>query len=121
MSKHHTGGQSMPVKNPDEPFTRLTVQEAKEKIDRGEAQFVDVRELHEYTAGHAVGTQHIPLNSVLGRINELPEDRDIVFICQKGQRSALAAEYAAAGGRTRLFNLEGGTDAWEAAGYPMER
>jgi rhodanese-related sulfurtransferase len=111
----------MPVKNPDEPFTRLTVQEAKEKIDRGEAQFVDVREMHEYTAGHATGTQHIPLNSVMSRINELAEDRDIVFICQKGQRSALAAEYAAAGGRTRLFNLEGGTDAWQAAGYPIEK
>jgi rhodanese-related sulfurtransferase len=111
----------MPVKNPDEPFTRLTVQEAKEKIDRGEAQFVDVRELHEYTAGHATGTQHIPLNSVTSRIGEIDADRDVVFICQKGQRSALAAEYAAAGGRTRLFNLEGGTDAWVAAGYPTEQ
>ena len=111
----------MPVQNADEPFARLTVQEAKEKIDRGEAQFVDVRELHEYTAGHAVGTQHIPLNSVSGRMNELAEDKDIIFICQKGQRSALAAEYAAAGGRTRLFNLEGGTDTWAAAGYPTEQ
>ena len=111
----------MPVKNADEPFTRLTVQEAKEKIDAGDAQFVDVREMHEYTDGHAVGTQHIPLNSVMSRINELAADRDIVFICQKGQRSALAAEYAAAGGRTRLFNLEGGTDAWVAAGYPTEK
>ncbi len=111
----------MPVKNPDEPFTRLTVQEAREKVDGGNVQFVDVRETHEYTGGHAAGTEHIPLNSVMSRINELAEDKDIVFICQKGQRSALAAEYAAAGGRTRLFNLEGGTDAWEAAGYPVER
>ncbi|MGH2598746.1 MAG: rhodanese-like domain-containing protein, partial [Dehalococcoidia bacterium] len=76
----------MAVKNPDEPFTRLTVEEAKEKVDSGEAQFVDVRELHEYTAGHATGTEHIPLNSVMSRINELADDRDIVFICQKGQR-----------------------------------
>jgi len=111
----------MPVQNPDEPFARLTVQEAKDKIDRGEAQFVDVREPHEYTAGHAAGTQLIPLNSVMNRINELDEDRDIVFICQKGQRSALAAEYAAAAGRTRLYNLEGGTDAWVEAGYPTEQ
>ncbi len=110
----------MPVQNADEPFARLTVQEAKEKIDRGEAQFVDVREMHEYAAGHATGTQHIPLNSVSGRINELAENKDIIFICQKGQRSALAAEYAAAAGRTRLYNLEGGTDAWVAAGYPTE-
>jgi rhodanese-related sulfurtransferase len=63
----------------------------------------------------------IPPNSVTGRIGEIDADRDVVFICQKGQRSALAAEYAAAGGRTRLFNLEGGTDAWVAAGYPTEQ
>ncbi len=110
----------MPVKNPDEPFTRLTVQEAREKVDGGNVQFVDVRETHEYTAGHAPGTQHIPLNSITARADELAEDQDIIFICQKGQRSALAAEYAAAAGRTRLFNLEGGTDAWIAAGLPTE-
>jgi rhodanese-related sulfurtransferase len=111
----------MPVKNPDEPFTRLSVQEAKQMIDRGDVEFVDVRELHEYIGGHAVGTKHIPLNSVLNRINEVADDKDVVFICQKGQRSALAAEYAAAAGRSRLFNLEGGTDAWEAAGFPTEK
>jgi rhodanese-related sulfurtransferase len=111
----------MPVQNPDEPFARLTVEEAKERLDQGNVQFVDVRETHEYVGGHAAGTQHIPLNSITGRINELADDKDIIFICQKGQRSALAAEYAAAGGRSRLFNLEGGTDAWQAAGLPMEK
>ena len=110
----------MPVQNPDEPFTRLSVQEAKEKIEGGDVEFVDVREPHEYTGGHAPGTKLIPLNSVLSRIDEIASDKDVVFICQKGQRSALAAEYAASAGRSRLFNLEGGTDAWQAAGYPIE-
>jgi rhodanese-related sulfurtransferase len=110
----------MPTKNPDEPFSRLTVQEAKQMIDAGNVEFVDVRELHEYHGGHAPGTKHIPLNAVMSRITEIADDRDVIFICQKGQRSALAAEYAAAAGRSRLFNLEGGTDAWVAAGYPTE-
>lgn len=111
----------MAVKNPDEPFTRLTVQEAKDKIEGGNVQFIDVREPHEYAETHAVGTTLIPLNSVYSRIAEIDDDKDVVFICQKGARSALAAEYAAAGGRTRLFNLEGGTDAWLAAGFPTEK
>lgn len=110
----------MPVQNADEPFARLTVEEAKERLAQGDVQFIDVRETHEYTGGHAVGTEHIPLNSITARADELAEDQDIIFICQKGQRSALAAEYAAAAGRTRLFNLEGGTDAWVAAGLPVE-
>ena len=111
----------MPVQNPDEPFARLTVEEAKERIEQGNVQFIDVRESHEYNAGHAPGTRHIPLNTITARADELPDDQDIIFICQKGQRSALAAEYAAAAGKQRLFNLEGGTDAWVAAGYPVEQ
>jgi len=110
----------MPTKNPQEPFTRVSVREAKEMIDAGDVAFIDVREPGEYASGHAVGTRLIPLNSVYGRRDELPDDRDIVFICQVGQRSALACEYAAAAGKTRLFNVEGGTDSWRGAGLPME-
>jgi rhodanese-related sulfurtransferase len=43
------------------------------------------------------------------------------MICKGGQRSAVGSEYAAAAGRTRLFNVEGGTDAWRDAGLPMEK
>lgn len=111
----------MAVKNPQEPFTRITVQEAKELVDRGDAQFVDTREPHEHAAGHAPGTILIPHLSVLNRLGDLDKDKDILFICKSGYRSALAAEFAASAGFTRLYNVEGGHDAWEAAGLPMER
>ena len=42
-------------------------------------------------------------------------------MCAVGQRSALACEMAAAAGLRRLFNLEGGTEAWMKAGYPVEK
>jgi rhodanese-related sulfurtransferase len=109
----------MPTKNPQEPFTRVTVAEAKEMIDAGNAAFIDVREPGEYADYHAEGVTLIPLNSVYARNGELPDDRDILFICKMGQRSALACEYAAAAGKTRLFNVEGGTDTWRDAGMPM--
>ena len=109
----------MATKNPQEPFTRISVTEAKEMLDRGDASFIDVREPNEYADYHASGVKLIPLNSVFGRQTELPDDRDLLFICKMGQRSALACEYAAAAGRTRLFNVEGGTDAWREAGLPM--
>ena len=110
----------MAVKNAQEPFTRISVQEAKEMIEKGGVQFVDTREGHEHAAGHAPGTVLMPHMSVPNRTAELEKDKDILFICQKGQRSALAAEFAAAAGFTRLYNVEGGHDAWVAAGYPME-
>jgi rhodanese-related sulfurtransferase len=110
----------MATKNPQEPFTRVSVSEAKQMLDSGDAAFIDVREPGEYAEGHATGTTLIPLNSVFLRQSELPDDKDLLFICKMGQRSALACEYAAAAGKSRLFNVEGGTEAWREAGMPME-
>src|SRR4051794_21314737 len=105
----------MSIKNPQEPFTRVSVQEAKQMLDDGAAAIIDVREPGEYREGHATGTVLIPLNTVFLRQSELPEDKDLLFICKVGSRSALACEYAAAAGKGRLFNIEGGTDAWREA------
>ena len=110
----------MATKDPREPFTRLSVQEAKEKIDNG-AQVIDVRTPGEYAGGHVPGSINIPHMSILAQKDKLAKDRELVFICQVGQRSALAAEMAAAVGLTNLYNLEGGTDAWVKSGFPVAR
>jgi rhodanese-related sulfurtransferase len=88
----------------------------------GGAHVIDVRELHEYQAGHIPGAPLIPVGSVFARREELPADGRIIFACAVGQRSALACEMAAAAGLApdRLFNLEGGTEAWIKAGEPVE-
>jgi len=111
----------MPTKNPQEPFHRITVEEAKQMIQDG-AHVIDVREPHEYQAGHVPGATLIPVNSVFARREELPKDGKIVFVCAVGQRSALACEMAAAAGYQPdvLYNLEGGTDRWIKAGEPAE-
>ena len=110
----------MSTKDPREPFTRISVQEAKEMLANG-AEIVDVREPHEYAAGHVPGAPLIPVNTVYARRAELPKDKDVIFVCAVGQRSALASEMAAAAGLTRIFNLEGGTEAWIKAGEPVEK
>jgi len=113
----------MPTKNPQEPFHRIDVAEAKEMLQNG-AHVIDVREPHEYTSGHVPGAAHIPVNTVLARRDELPRDGNkLIFVCAVGQRSALACEMAAAAGlpADALYNLEGGTDAWVKAGEPVEK
>jgi rhodanese-related sulfurtransferase len=109
----------MATKDPREPFTRLNVQEAKEKVEDG-AQIIDVRTPGEYAGGHAPGAINIPHMSILAQKDKLATDKELVFICQVGQRSALACEFAAAAGFKDLFNVEGGTDAWIKAGFPVE-
>jgi rhodanese-related sulfurtransferase len=104
----------------EEPFTRLSPGAAKEMVDRGGVQFIDVREPQEYAEGHASGARLVPLNTIFTEPGQISAGEPVIFICKVGQRSALAAEYAAAIGRERLYNVDGGTDAWKEAGLPLE-
>ncbi|MGI8554653.1 MAG: rhodanese-like domain-containing protein [Dehalococcoidia bacterium] len=111
----------MPTKNPQEPFSRVSVQEAKEMLGRDEVQLIDVREPHEYASGHVPGARLIPLSTIPTKAAELSDDKPVLFVCGVGQRSALACEYAAAAGKSNLFNLEGGTEGWVRSGLPVEK
>ena len=111
----------MPTKNPQEPFSRLTVQEAKTMLDEGNVELIDVREPNEFSGGHLPGARLIPLNTLPGHAAELDDGKPILFVCGVGQRSALAAEYAAAAGKTNLYNIDGGTEGWVKSGFPVEK
>ena len=56
----------------------------------------------------------------MGRIDELPRDKNLLFICAAGVRSGLAAETVSAMGYDieKLYNIEAGTDAWIEGGKP---
>jgi rhodanese-related sulfurtransferase len=112
----------VPTKDEREPFYRVNVAEAKDLIKDDGVVVIDVREPHEFSGGHLPGATLIPVNSVFARREELPKDKKILFVCEVGQRSALAAELAAAAGlpAEQLFNLDGGTAAWKKAGEPVE-
>jgi rhodanese-related sulfurtransferase len=110
----------MPTKDPREPFTRLTAAEAKSKIDEGNVQVIDVRTPGEYAGGHVPGAVNIPHMAVVSRKAELATDKELVFICAVGSRSALACEFAASLGFKDLYNVDGGTDAWVKSGYAVE-
>jgi rhodanese-related sulfurtransferase len=108
------------IKNELEPFTRIDVHEAKAMIDAGDVQLIDSREPYEHHEGHVPGSLNIPHMATLPRGKDLATDRPILFICKSGQRSAVAAEFAAALGLKDLYNVEGGIQAWAKAGYEVE-
>ncbi len=110
----------MATKDPLEPFTRISVNEAEDMLKEPEVALIDVREAHEFEGGHVSGAALIPVNSVYARRDELPTDKRLLFVCARGQRSALAAEMAAAAGLTELYNVEGGMEAWATAGKSVE-
>jgi len=93
----------------------ITVQQLSE-LDA--PSVVDVREPDEYAAVHAVGVIPIPMQTVPERLDELPEGT-IHLICKSGGRSGRVAAYLEQQGYD-VVNVEGGTDAWVAAGLPTE-
>lgn len=73
---------------------------------------VDVREPWEHELCTVDGSVLIPLQSLPGRLAELPNDRTIVVICHHGGRSAQATMWLRSRGYTQATNLGGGIDAW---------
>jgi rhodanese-related sulfurtransferase/transcriptional regulator with XRE-family HTH domain len=80
---------------------------------------VDVREPEEWKTGHVPGARLVPLALLRADpAGALPRD-GVVFVCAKGGRSAQACELASTFGRTTVYSLNGGTEAWRAAGLPI--
>ena len=79
---------------------------------------LDVREPHEWAAGHVEAAVHIPLGQLPLHVGELDPQRPLLVVCHLGHRSARATAWLTGIGH-HAVNLEGGMDAWEAAGRPV--
>ena len=107
--------QRMPIRNllPNDALLR----------QRAGAVLVDVRVAHERALGMAVEALGIAREDLQADpAMHLPDlDAEVLLICQRGARSQQVAEVLAARGYRNLASVEGGTDAWDAAGLPMRR
>ncbi|MBI4493984.1 MAG: rhodanese-like domain-containing protein [Chloroflexi bacterium] len=104
-----------------EPFLRITVEEAKRLMDNGTVTVVDVREHWEHANDHIPNSTLVPLARILSRPQEAIQNDHVIFYCEVGQRSAVAAEIAASLGFKNIYNMEGGMTAWRKKGLPVEK
>lgn len=90
----------------------LSVRELKEKMDNGEPlKLVDVREPDEADICE-IGGELIPMGSILQRLDDIPEDKPVVFHCKSGKRSEKVVEKLEQMGYENVYNLGGGILAW---------
>ena len=84
---------------------------------------IDVREDHEWAAGHAQGAIHLSKGVIERDIETLvpSESTKMVLYCGGGYRSALAANELRKMGYTGAISLAGGWRAWNEAGMPVEK
>ncbi|MBA4222719.1 MAG: sulfurtransferase [Methylobacterium sp.] len=82
---------------------------------------VDVREPHEYAAGHIPGAVSLPLSQF--HPADLPNEpgKRIVLSCAAGVRSLRALEFAQAAGLDIDSHYLGGFKDWAMRGEPVER
>lgn len=90
----------------------------KQGMRDGSVLLVDVREPHEFAAGHIPGSISHPLSTF--DPSSLPEGKRIVFSCAAGVRSVRAIEFAQAAGRDIREHYKGGFKDWASAGEPVE-
>jgi rhodanese-related sulfurtransferase len=77
---------------------------------------LDVRSPAEFETVHIPGSHNVPLDDLDDAAERLTDTaRDVVVVCQSGQRSQQAQRKLLAAGATNVHVLDGGLQAWEQA------
>lgn len=107
-------GKGLVVDNPNapKPVLPLVPAEADARVRAGRLTLVDVRPRDE----RALASVAVPFETLEGdgraRLEALPKDTALAFLCHSGGRSQQAAEHFRALGFAEVYNVEGGIDAW---------
>jgi rhodanese-related sulfurtransferase len=97
--------------------------EATQLINRQDALVVDVRSAEEFRNGHILNARNVPLPQLESRLADLDryKQKPVIVACETGSRSGAAASVLRKHGFAQVFNLSGGTAAWQQAGLPVEK
>ena len=92
-------------------------------INREKAQIVDICDKAEYDAGHLPNAKHIPLAELEAKLGSSVKNKTtpLILVCASGIRSAKAQAIAQKLGYDKAVSLQGGTAAWAAANFPLEK
>ncbi|MBO9707353.1 MAG: rhodanese family protein [Caulobacter sp.] len=101
-------------------LTPLKPDDAAQRLFERRAVLVDIREADEFARRHARGALSRPLSILEAQGLDLPDAREVIFICRSGVRTGANGQRLAAACGGRAYVLDGGLDAWNAAGLPIE-
>jgi len=96
--------------------------EFKEKVDSGEYMIVDIRTPEEFQAGHVKGAINVDFYSpdFKSKVAKLNRNKKYLYYCRSGHRSGQASALAKELGFNVAYELKGGINAWQEAGYKIE-
>ena len=91
----------------------------KQKLDRGEAVLIDIRETDEHAREHILGARLAPLSAIDAHDFDRDHGKAAVFHCKSGMRTQANAAKLLSKGFVEAYYLQGGLEAWKAAGLPV--
>ncbi|MBN9505429.1 MAG: rhodanese family protein [Altererythrobacter sp.] len=95
---------------------RLSPAEAQRLAQAG-ARLIDIRGRDEFARVRAPGAENRPLDE----LDTVEDDGPVVFLCRSGMRTSGNAAKLAACCQGEAYILDGGLNAWQAAGLPVEQ
>lgn len=95
----------------------LSAAELKRRLDADEAILIDVRETDEHAREHILGARLAPLSAIDTHDFDRDHDKAAVFHCRSGMRTQANAARLLARGFRDAYYLDGGIEAWKAAGF----
>ncbi|WP_409289915.1 rhodanese-like domain-containing protein [Peribacillus sp. SCS-37] len=96
-----------------ENYKTITTDELQEKIEKDEhLLLVDVREDEEVETGMIPGAIHIKMGDIPEKLDAFDKDKEYIFICRSGGRSARVCSYLQDQGYQPV-NMEGGMLDWK--------
>ena len=92
--------------------------QARDLMNQG-AVLVDIRDTDEHAREHIPGATSLPLSEIKPGRPELENERAVIYHCRTGARTMANGEALQQAAACDAFVVEGGIEAWRAAGFPV--
>lgn len=121
----HDGGNAPPLSDsgvsdswPESKY--LSVVDVHEFIQGSvsNVQLINVVDEEYYSLGHIANSLKIPWDVLSSNLSQVDKNRHVILYCRRGVRSESAYDTLRSNGYTLVWIMEGGIEAWIAAGYP---
>ncbi|HEY2781241.1 MAG TPA: rhodanese-like domain-containing protein [Steroidobacteraceae bacterium] len=103
-------------------FAALSAMQAVRLMNQG-ALVIDLRSKELYDAGHIVDARNVPVAELESQADALKKwrDKNVITYCDSGAQGSSAARSLMKLGFTKVFNLQGGLNAWVKDNLPLAK